>query len=52
MDIQLVNCAESVAYYVCAYLCKSEPDDLKQALSKLFVDMSKLPVPPSQYRNK
>ena len=50
MDIQLMNCAESAAYYVCVYWCKSEPDDPKQALSKLFADMSKLPVPPSQYR--
>ena len=28
MDIQMVGTAESAAFYVCAYLCKSEPDDL------------------------
>lgn len=36
MDIQLICNAESAAYYVCAYICKSEPDDLKNALGKLF----------------
>ena len=28
MDIQLINNAEGAAYYVCHYLCKSEPDEL------------------------
>ena len=36
MDIQLVNNAESAAYYVCAYLCKAEPDELKVEFSKLI----------------
>ena len=36
MDIQLVNNAEGVAYYVCSYMCKSEPDELKQALGNLI----------------
>lgn len=40
MDIQLIVNAESAAYYVCAYICKSEPDDLKNALGKLIQDMS------------
>ena len=35
MDIQVVNNAESVAYYICSYICKSEPDELKTALSRL-----------------
>ena len=29
MDIQMINNAEGAAYYVCHYLCKSEPDELK-----------------------
>ena len=36
MDIQVINHAESVAYYICAYICKSEPDELKTALSTLI----------------
>ncbi|CAC5408744.1 unnamed protein product [Mytilus coruscus] len=36
MDIQIIGNAESAAYYVCAYLCKSEPEDLKDALSELI----------------
>ena len=36
MDIQLVNNAESVAYYICAYICKSEPDELRNALGNLI----------------
>ena len=36
MDIQLVNDAQSVAYYICSYICKSEPDDLRHALGNLI----------------
>lgn len=36
MDIQVVGSAESAAFYVCAYLCKSEPDDLVYALNALW----------------
>jgi hypothetical protein len=36
MDIQLVSNAEGTAYYVCAYLCKSEPDELRTGLSNLI----------------
>ena len=36
MDIQVIGNAESAAYYVCAYLCKSEPEDLKDSLSELI----------------
>ena len=36
MDIQMVNNAESVAYYVCSYICKREPDELKHALTNLI----------------
>ena len=36
MDIQLVNDAQSVAYYICSYICKSEPDDLRNALGNLI----------------
>ena len=36
MDIQIINNAKGAAYYVCDYLCKSEPDELKNALSNLI----------------
>lgn len=36
MDIQYVQNAEGAAYYVCSYLCKSVPDDLKNALGNLI----------------
>lgn len=34
MDIQLVNGPIGVAYYVCSYICKSEPNTLKHALGE------------------
>lgn len=34
MDIQLVNGPICVAYYVCSYICKSEPNTLKHALGE------------------
>lgn len=36
MDIQLICNAEGAAYYVCSYICKSEPDELKNALGNLI----------------
>ena len=36
MDIQLICNAEGAAYYVCSYICKSEPDELKNALGHLI----------------
>lgn len=39
MDIQVIQNAEGAAYYVCSYLCKSEPDDLKNALGSLIHDV-------------
>lgn len=36
MDIQVIANAESAAYYVCAYLCKSETEDLKFALRNVL----------------
>ena len=39
MDIQLICNAEGAAYYVCSYICKSEPDELKNALSKLITQV-------------
>ena len=41
MDIQLICNAEGAAYYVCSYVCKSEPDELKSALGKLIHDVFK-----------
>lgn len=36
MDIQVICNAEGAAYYVCSYICKSEPDELKSALGNLI----------------
>ena len=36
MDIQLVGNADSCAFYICKYICKAEPDELKKTLSALF----------------
>ena len=41
MDIQVINNAEGAAYYVCHYLCKSEPDELKCALANLITNVFK-----------
>ncbi len=40
MDIQLVYGAKGLAYYVCKYIMKAEPHELKSALSKTLTDMS------------
>jgi hypothetical protein len=50
MDIQLVNNAEGVAYYVCAYICKSEPDELKTALGNLISNVFKSNPTMTQYQ--
>ena len=49
MDLQLVGNAFSVAYYICAYMCKSEPDILKSSLATLFKEISNMELP---IRNK
>ena len=36
MDIQLVGNAESCAFYVCKYICKAEPEELRETLHALF----------------
>lgn len=36
MDIQIIGNAQSAAYYVCADICKSEPEDLKFALKSVI----------------
>lgn len=41
MDIQIIKNAEGAAYYVCSYLCKSEPDDLKNAPGNLIYSIFK-----------
>lgn len=45
MDIQLVNGAAGLAYYVCKYALKAEPDDLRQSLQKLRLEMREKPPP-------
>ena len=34
MDIQMVDGPIGIAYYVCSYICKAEPNTLKEALSE------------------
>lgn len=36
IHVQLICNAEGAAYYVCSYICKSESDEMKNALSKLI----------------
>ena len=38
MDIQLINNAENVDYYICTYICKHEPDELRTALTRLVTE--------------
>ena len=47
-DIQIVNSAERIVYYVCAHLCKAEPGELKHAMSALRIEMHNLQIPTSQ----
>lgn len=44
MDIQVIGNCESAAYYVCAYLCKAEPENLKFELSKVINNLNQMPV--------
>ena len=39
MDIQLVGSKYGAAYYVCMYVSKSEPQGLKEVLSKIVADI-------------
>ncbi len=43
MDIQMVSSSHGLAYYVCSYIAKAEPDDLKEALSKVIHNFSSQP---------
>ena len=36
MDIQLVGNAESCTFYACKYVCKAEPEKLRDTLRALF----------------
>lgn len=36
VDNQMICNAEGAAYYVCSYICKSKPDELKTALGNLI----------------
>lgn len=44
MDKQVIGNCESAAYYVCAYLCKAEPENLKFELSKIINILNQMPV--------
>lgn len=44
MDIQVIGNCESAAYYVCAYLCKAEPENLTFELSKVINNLNQMPV--------
>ena len=48
MDIQMIGGPYGVAYYVCSYICKSEPDTLKIALSNVISQISEISPPLSQ----
>lgn len=50
MDIQIIKNAEGAAYYVCSYLCKSEPDDLKNAPGNLIYSIFKRNPKLSKYQ--
>ncbi len=41
MDISYIYNAESLAFYVCFYVCKAEPDELKSALGELIQNVFK-----------
>lgn len=43
MDIQMVSGSSGLAYYVCSYIAKAEPDDLKEALSQVIHKISLQP---------
>lgn len=40
MDIQMIGGPLGVAYYVCSYVCKAEPQILKNALSNVLQEIS------------
>jgi len=40
MDIQMVSGGHGLAYYVCSYIAKAEPDDLKYALGRIYEDIN------------
>jgi len=39
MDLQMIEGPYGVAFYVCIYICKAEPDILRQSLSDLLRDI-------------
>ena len=39
MDIQLVCSANGLAYYVCSFITKAEPDDLKDAVCATIMNI-------------
>ena len=45
MDIQMVSGGTGLAYYVCTYIAKAEPDDLKEALCKTFQNINSQTYP-------
>ena len=47
MDVQIVSSCHGLAYYVCSYIAKCEPDDLKQALSDIVTKVLASPTPVS-----
>jgi hypothetical protein len=47
MDIQMVDGPLGVAYYVCSYICKSEPNTLKLALSETLKQLNEAESPVS-----
>lgn len=40
MDIQMVDGPLGIAYYICSYVCKAEPNILKNALAQTLSNMN------------
>ena len=47
MDIQMIDGPIGIAYYVCSYICKAEPDTLKNALSETLKNFEMSSCSPS-----
>lgn len=47
MDIQMVDGPLGIAYYICSYVCKAEPNILKNALAQTLSNMNTANAEPS-----
>ena len=51
MDIQMIGGPYGVACYICSYICKAEPDNLKNALADVLSSFD-AQNPPKPLREK